>query len=329
MFRGMFSRVRETRRVLGTSIDALDWSEAIDQIRDWAAWGQSRYVCICNVHSVVTARHDPAFAAVLENADLATPDGAPIAWMLRRLGAPRQQRINGPDLMWRYCEQAAVSGESIYLYGGSETTLQALRERLLGAFPGLRIAGHYSPPYRPLTEEEDAAVVERINASGASTVWVSLGCPKQEQWMAAHRGRIHAVMIGVGAAFDYHAGTLRRAPLWMQQRGLEWLYRLCTEPRRLWRRYVFTNTRFLLGAARQLLSGTQAMASAAPVEQTAHTLPSARGSASLPIEVPVWSPLDHLHPPGNSRLLELECIECGALSMQGMPEKRIKASSFI
>lgn len=281
LFKGMFSRVRQTHRVLGTPIDALDWSEAIDQIRDWAAWGQSRYVCICNVHSVVTARHDADFAAVLEKADLATPDGAPIAWMLRRLGAPRQQRINGPDLMWRYCEQAAVSGESIYLYGGSENTLDALRERLLNAFPGLRIAGHYSPPYRALTVEEDADVVDRINDSGASTVWVSLGCPKQEQWMAAHRGRIHAVMIGVGAAFDYHAGTLRRAPLWMQQRGLEWLYRLCTEPRRLWRRYVFTNTRFLLGAARQLLTDP------APVAlERMPPAPVAAGKAATPREVP-------------------------------------------
>lgn len=272
MFRGMVARTRHSYDVLGTSIDALGWDDALDQIRDWAGLRLSRYVCICNVHSVVSARQDKAFAAVLAKADMATPDGAPVAWMLRRFGAVAQQRINGPDLMWRYCAQAATRDESIYLYGGSEETLKLLRLRLLAEFPGLHIAGHYSPPYRALTREEDEAIIQDINASGAGTVWVSLGCPKQEQWMAAHRGRIHAVMIGVGAAFDYHAGTLQRAPLWMQKRGLEWFYRLWQEPRRLWRRYVFTNTRFMLAAAVTLLRGRkpQAMSrvSALPAEPT-------------------------------------------------------------
>lgn len=257
MFRGMAARTRHSYDVLGASIDALGWDDALDQIRDWAGLRLSRYVCICNVHSVVSARQDAQFARVLAGADMATPDGAPVAWMLRKFGARTQQRINGPDLMWRYCAQAATRGESIYLYGGSEETLKLLRLRLIAEFPGLHIAGHYSPPYRALTREEDEAVIARINASGAGTVWVSLGCPKQELWMAAHRGRIQAVMIGVGAAFDYHAGTLQRAPLWMQQRGLEWLYRLCQEPRRLWRRYVFTNTRFVLAAAAALLRGSK------------------------------------------------------------------------
>lgn len=257
VFRRMVVRTRHSYDVLGAPIDALGWDDALGQIRDWAGLRLSRYVCICNVHSVVSARQDAQFARVLAGADMATPDGAPVAWMLRKFGARTQQRINGPDLMWRYCAQAATRGESIYLYGGSEETLKLLRLRLLAEFPGLHVAGHYSPPYRPLTREEDEAVIERINASGAGTVWVSLGCPKQEQWMAAHRGRIQAVMIGVGAAFDYHAGTLQRAPLWMQQRGLEWLYRLCKEPRRLWRRYVFTNTRFVLAATTALLRGSR------------------------------------------------------------------------
>ena len=136
--------------------------------------------------------------------------------MVRRLGFRNQQRINGPDLMWRYCEQAVARGEAIYLYGGMPETLDMLRHELQKAFPGLRIAGAWSPPFRPLTKEEDEADVVRINASGAGTVWVGLGCPKQEQWMAAHRGRVQAVMIGVGAAFDYHAGKIKRAPAWMQ-----------------------------------------------------------------------------------------------------------------
>ena len=196
---------------------------------------------------------------------MATPDGAPVAWMLRRLGHAGQQRINGPDLMWRYCEtvqaqsgslrgSADTAGRSgIFLYGSSEKTLATLQGKLASAFPAVHIAGAISPPFRALTLDEDEAIVAQINASNAGVVFVSLGCPKQELWMAAHRGRIHAVMIGVGAAFDYHAGTIQRAPNWMQDAGLEWLHRLASEPRRLWRRYLVTNTLFVFGAAKQLL----------------------------------------------------------------------------
>lgn len=244
---------RALSSVIGTPIDALTWSQALARLSGWANARQSRYVCICNVHSVVTARQDEAFAKVIHEADMATPDGAPVAWLMRRLGVVTQDRINGPDLMWRYCAEASRRGESIYLYGGQQSTLDILQRKLLEQFPGLRIAGAYSPPYRLLTSEEDAAVVETINASGAGIVWVSLGCPKQEKWMAEHRGRIQAVMVGVGAAFDYHAGTVQRAPLWMQRNGLEWLHRLASEPRRLWRRYFVTNTLFIWFAVRQLL----------------------------------------------------------------------------
>jgi N-acetylglucosaminyldiphosphoundecaprenol N-acetyl-beta-D-mannosaminyltransferase len=232
----------------------LNWETALSRIAAWSYRRESRYVCICNAHSVVTAGHDDGFGRVVAQADMVTPDGAPVAWMLRRLGYGDQQRINGPDLMWKYCEQAARLGESIFLYGGRPETLELLQQRLAEAIPNLIIAGACSPPFRALTDEEDAADVERINASGAGTVWVSLGCPKQEYWMAAHRGRINAVMIGVGAAFNFHAGTTRRAPLWMRRRGLEWLDRLVAEPGRLWKRYLVTNTLFILGAMRQLLS---------------------------------------------------------------------------
>lgn len=243
---------RRRERVLGAPIDVLSWENALSRIAAWAAARESRYVCITNAHSVVTAGQEADFGRVLAEADMVTPDGAPVAWMLRKLGHPAQQRINGPDLMWRYCAEAAARGEAIYLYGGMPETLTRLQAVLAERFPYLRIAGAYSPPFRALTQEEDAGVVEAINSSGAGTVWVSLGCPKQERWMAAHRGRIQAVMIGVGAAFDYHAGTIKRAPLWMQRNGLEWLHRLCSEPRRLWRRYFVTNTLFVLGAIRQL-----------------------------------------------------------------------------
>lgn len=244
---------RITGRVLTANIDVLSWHEAIARIQAWADRRESRYVCITNVHSVVTAGQEAAFREVVAVCDMATPDGAPIAWMLRKLGFSGQERINGPDLMWKYCELASQRGESIFLYGGTDKTLAILQPKLLAAFPGLKIAGAISPPFRALSAEEDAADVALINASGAGTVWVSLGCPKQEKWMAAHRGRVNAVMIGVGAAFDYHAGTIQRAPLWMQRNGLEWLHRLLSEPGRLWKRYLVTNTLFILGATKQLV----------------------------------------------------------------------------
>lgn len=232
--------------VLGTLINALSWDEALLTLSQWALARESRYVCICNVHSIITAHQDSAFRSVVNQADMATPDGMPVAWTLRKLGFIGQQRINGPDLMWKFCGLAAASGQSVYFYGSTEQTLNQLRSRIKSVFPELIIGGQYSPPFRELSDEEDYEVIERINASGAGVVFVSLGCPKQEMWMAAHRGRINAVMIGVGAAFDYHAGVIKRAPKWMQHSGLEWLYRLATEPRRLWRRYLKTNSLFLL-----------------------------------------------------------------------------------
>jgi N-acetylglucosaminyldiphosphoundecaprenol N-acetyl-beta-D-mannosaminyltransferase len=236
---------RITGSVLGAQIDALSWDGAMSRLLGWAGARESRYVCICNVHSVVTAYQDTTFQAVVNQADMATPDGMPVAWALRKMGVAGQQRINGPDLMWRYCAQAEACGQSVYFYGSTDGTLALLLARLKTTFPRLIIGGHYSPPFRALTDDEDAAVIARINASGAGVVFVSLGCPKQEMWMAAHRGKINAVMIGVGAAFDYHAGTIKRAPLWMQHAGLEWLLRLVSEPRRLWRRYLVTNTIYM------------------------------------------------------------------------------------
>lgn len=249
---------RKTASVLSVYIDVLSWEAAIGCVLRWAGRSESRYVCICNVHSVVTAGQNAEFERVLREADLATPDGAPVAWLMRRMGVAGQQRINGPDLMWRYCELSEMLGEqlpSIYLYGGSQTVLTSLQQRLSVRFPKMRIAGAYSPPFRPLSAEEDAEVVNRINGSGAGVVWVSLGCPKQEFWMSEHRGRIKAVMVGVGAAFDYHAGTIKRAPAWMQNSGLEWFHRLLSEPQRLWKRYLITNTLFIFGAAKQIISG--------------------------------------------------------------------------
>jgi N-acetylglucosaminyldiphosphoundecaprenol N-acetyl-beta-D-mannosaminyltransferase len=246
---------REGAEVLDVFIDALTWNVALSRIAAWARERESRYVCNCNVHSLIEASQDASFRNVLNQADMATPDGMPLAWMLRHLGFARQQRIAGPDLMWKYCERAEESGDSIYLFGSTVKTLSLLSEHLLAAFPALRISGLYSPPFYPPSEEEDAKIVASMNGSGAGVVFVGLGCPKQEKWMAAHRGRVKAVMIGVGAAFDYHAVNVKRAPRWMQRNGLEWLYRLRSEPRRLWKRYLVTNAIFIYRIIRQVLPG--------------------------------------------------------------------------
>lgn len=244
--------MRSTDSVLGVDIDVLTWDQAIDRIFGWAAARESRIVCICNVHNIVTALQEKAHASSLRAADMATPDGAPLAWMLRRKGHAHQERISGPDLMIKCCEHAAQNGEAFFFYGATPETLSRLEKNLHRQFPDLRIAGSYSPPFRALSEKEDAAIVDMINRSGAGVVWVGLGCPKQEAWMRDHRGRINAVMIGVGAAFDFHAGVVKRAPLWMQRRGLEWLYRLMQDPRRLAKRYLVTNTVFILGVLKEL-----------------------------------------------------------------------------
>jgi N-acetylglucosaminyldiphosphoundecaprenol N-acetyl-beta-D-mannosaminyltransferase len=243
---------RDGATIIGTFVDSLSWAETLERISAWAARAESRYVCVSNVHSLVSARRDPAFAHVLADADMVTPDGMPLVWSLRRRGYTAQQRIYGPDLMWNYCEVAAREGQSIFLYGSTRQTLAKLTERLEGAFPGLKISGAYAPPFRTLEPEEEARVVSAINDTDARIVFVALGCPKQELWMASQRGKVRAVMIGVGAAFDFHAGNVRQAPPALQSIGMEWLFRFAMEPRRLWRRYLVTNGLYLIYLARGL-----------------------------------------------------------------------------
>lgn len=250
--------MRRGAHVLDTQIDAITWEDVLARIVSWGAQRQSRYVTLCNVHSVVTASQSPAFNKVLSQADLTLPDGAPVAWALRREGFPEQQRINGPDLTWRYLAVAEKIGHSVFFYGSTDATLAKLLERIKAQFPKLRVAGAVSPPYRDLTEQEDQAYVDQINSSGANVLFVGLGCPKQEAWMASHRGRITAVMLGVGAAFDYHAGTVQRAPKWVQKIGMEWMHRLISEPRRLAKRYLVTNSVFIYRIARTMLVGNEA-----------------------------------------------------------------------
>ncbi len=205
------------------------------------------------VNLVMSARDDPATMRAVLDATLAVPDGQPLVWALRLLGHARATRVYGPDLMAHHCAHAARVGTPIYLYGGrSEQALELLRARLSERFPGLRIVGGWSPPFRPLTSAERAWVVREIDGSGAQVVWVGTGQPKQELWMSEMRPLLQApLLVGVGAAFDFHAGIVSQAPSWMQRNGLEWLYRLSREPRRLWRRYASQNPRFLVGFLRQ------------------------------------------------------------------------------
>ena len=248
---------RVTTTILDTRIDALSWEQLLGRIVRWAQAGQSRMICLCNVHSVVTAKHDAAMANALKRADLNLPDGAPIAWLMRQRSWPEQQRLSGPDLMWQLMREAEKLQLSVFLMGATPATLGRLRGVLGNAFPRLMIAGSLSPPFRPLNELEHGGFVDQINRSGASIVLIGLGCPKQEIWMAKWGNAISAVMIGVGAAFDYHAGSLRRAPPIWQRIGLEWLYRLLQEPRRLARRYLLTNTLFLLALPAELWRSRQ------------------------------------------------------------------------
>lgn len=210
---------------------------------------------MANVHMVMEAYDDPAFRRVVNGADLVTPDGMPLVWFLRRLGHPLKDRVYGPTLTLWVLEAAAREGVPVGFFGASPDVLETLIQNVRLKYPAVRVSYHFSPPFREPTPEEDEETVRAIQESGAGILFVGLGCPKQERWMAAHRGRISAVMLGVGAAFDFHAGRVKQAPAWMQQRGMEWLFRLMTEPRRLWKRYLKHNPRFAALAAWQLLRG--------------------------------------------------------------------------
>jgi N-acetylglucosaminyldiphosphoundecaprenol N-acetyl-beta-D-mannosaminyltransferase len=205
------------------------------------------------VNLVMSARDDPATMRAVLDTTLAVPDGQPLVWALRLLGHGNATRVYGPDLMARWCAHAALTGTPTYLYGGrSDEALRQLTARLLERFPGLRVAGGYSPPFRPLTARERERAVADIDASGAQVVWVGTGQPKQELWMHEMRPLLAApLLVGVGAAFDFHAGIVSQAPAWMQRNGLEWAYRLSREPKRLWRRYASQNPRFVVAFARQ------------------------------------------------------------------------------
>jgi N-acetylglucosaminyldiphosphoundecaprenol N-acetyl-beta-D-mannosaminyltransferase len=239
--------------VLGTRVDGTSYEDATTRVLDWSHSQTPRYVCVANVHMIMESYDDPTFRNVVNGADLVTPDGMPLVWSLKRLGFWRQTRVYGPTLTLRICEAAAREAVPVGFYGGSPKALDAVTLNLSNRFPGLRIVYAFSPPFRELTPAEDTQVVQAIQQSGARVLFVGLGCPRQERWMAAHKESLPIVMLGVGAAFDFHAGRVRQAPAWLQDRGLEWAFRLAMEPRRLWRRYLKHNPRFLWLMAMQLL----------------------------------------------------------------------------
>jgi N-acetylglucosaminyldiphosphoundecaprenol N-acetyl-beta-D-mannosaminyltransferase len=239
----------EKQVVLGVGICPTSYSAVTEACRNWIAnrpaGATNRYICVTSVHGIMTAVFDRSFRAKLNRADIATPDGMPVVWALRSFGHPDQGRVYGPDLMLALCEQAERLGHRIFLYGSHPETLSLLERRLLQRFPNLTIAGAYSPPFRSLTLMEDRQITKMIADAAPDLIFVGLSTPKQEHWMSGHVGHLPGVMIGVGAAFDFHAGKLKQAPPWMRQHGLEWLFRLIMEPRRLWKRYLLITPLFL------------------------------------------------------------------------------------
>jgi N-acetylglucosaminyldiphosphoundecaprenol N-acetyl-beta-D-mannosaminyltransferase len=226
-------------RVLGVSLSAVSIPIALWRLEGWLADGEPRYVCLAPAHAIMDYRRAPELLRIANEAGMVTPDGMAIVWILRLMGHRNVERVYGPDLMLAACERSLETGWKHFFYGGGPDVAQDLRRRLEERFPSLAIAGTYTPPFRPLTPDEDRAVIEQIRASGADIVWVGISTPKQERWMAEHVGKVGApVLIGVGAAFDFLSGHKPQAPRWMQRSGLEWLFRLGTEPRRLWRRYA-------------------------------------------------------------------------------------------
>jgi N-acetylglucosaminyldiphosphoundecaprenol N-acetyl-beta-D-mannosaminyltransferase len=236
--------------LFGVRVSAVTSDEACEAILCAARQSEPAVVSAFSVHALIEAATRAELSTMVNRFAIITPDGQPVRWALNWLHkAGLAQRVYGPALMWRLCERAAQEGVSIYLYGGSPETLAALEANLRTAFPALEIAGAESPPFRPLSAEEDAAMVNRVNTSGAGLMFIGLGCPKQDYFAAEHAEMIQAVQLCVGAAFDFHAGTKATAPEWMQRRGLEWLFRLLQEPQRLWKRYLVTNSIFLMKLA--------------------------------------------------------------------------------
>ncbi len=241
-----WKRVVEKKKIISFGVSVGPYREFVERIVALGRGRSSAYVCVANVHMVIEAWRDLTFAGVVNGADIVTPDGMPLVKALKVLYGIAQNRLAGLDLIFGLFGEAERQGLTVFLYGSTDEVLTRIAARMRCDHPALNIAGVYSPPYRVLAPEEDREVTNRINASGANIVLVALGCPKQETWMANHKGKINAVMVGVGGAFPVYAGLQKRAPAWMCRWSLEWFHRFLQEPRRLFRRYLVTNTLFIL-----------------------------------------------------------------------------------
>ena len=242
------------REILGIPIAMTNYGEAMDVMDGMIARRDPGYVCAVAVHAVMVSQHDPEMRAAVTGSTLTVPDGMPLVWAANAFGERLPTRVYGPELMHRYCGRCAEQGHRVWLYGGRDQgSLMQLALNLRRRYPGIEIVGGYSPPFRALSEVEEETIAREINRARPDVVWVGIGVPKQEKWMARMRDRLEApVLCAVGAAFDFHAGRVSQAPAWMQERGLEWIYRIAQEPRRLLPRYLYYNPAFVLAFARQL-----------------------------------------------------------------------------
>lgn len=236
----------KTNLILDTPIFTGTKIEFLDKVLELGKQRISSFVCFCNVHMLVTAQEDELLRSALNKASLIAPDGAPVAFLLRKFRFKEQEKISGPDLMWESLLIAEREGVVVSFYGSKQATLNSLASNIKSSFPKLKIGSIISPPFRALSTAESTSFVSDINNAGTHILFVGLGCPKQEIWMSQMRGSINSIMLGVGAAFDFHSGVVTRAPVWMQKFYLEWLFRLFQEPRRLWKRYFYTNTKFII-----------------------------------------------------------------------------------
>ena len=242
--------------VLGVPVSAIGPQDAVSVIDRWISTRSPHYVCVTGVHGVMECQRDRELQRIHERAGMVTPDGMPLVWLAHLDGRRGVERVYGPDLLLACCQRSLATGARHYFYGGAPGIAERLASRLAARFPGLQVAGTYTPPFGAVTDAEEARIVDDINHARPDIVWVGLSTPKQERWMAAHVGRLHApVLVGVGAAFDFHAGVKRQAPRWMQRSGLEWSFRLATEPRRLWKRYLVNNPSFIWQVSRARLRG--------------------------------------------------------------------------
>jgi N-acetylglucosaminyldiphosphoundecaprenol N-acetyl-beta-D-mannosaminyltransferase len=240
--------------ILGIQVSAINMDMTLEIIQSWIQKRERHYVCVAAVQSIMECQRDETLRHIFNDAGLVTPDGMPLVWLSRLNGHTHVRRVYGPDLMLALFSQSTLKGYRHFLYGGAPGVPERLSQSLHKKFSGVRIVGCHSPPFRTLSVDEDANIVQMINKSEADIIWVGLGTSKQEHWIAEHMDRLNAIiLIGVGAAFDFHAGVKKQAPLWIQRSGLEWLFRLATEPGRLWRRYLINNPLFILLILSQIL----------------------------------------------------------------------------